>query len=281
MGIKIMEKCICGSDSFRSAFEYHSPPKGETKFAFSAGSSYYRELLCCRLCGHFISRHKMNNGGLYDGDYCTTNYKDEDGIRKEFDKIINLPIDKSDNICRVNRIVKFADVHFLMDGNINRDISILDIGSGLCVFLYEMKKVFWKCVALDPDYGAAMHAEKVVGVKSIYADFIKASDIGKYDIITFNKVLEHVQDPIAMLNKATNNLNQGGFVYVEVPDGELAALQGMEREEFFIEHRHVFSLESMKLLAMRAGFNVDVIERLQEPSSKFTLRAFLTPKIVS
>jgi flavin-dependent dehydrogenase len=33
----------------------------------------------------------------------------------------------------------------------------------------------------------------------------------------------------------------------------------------------------LALLAARAGFNVQVIERLREPSTKYTLRAFLVP----
>jgi hypothetical protein len=62
-----------------------------------------------------------------------------------------------------------------------------------------------------------------------------------------------------------------------VPDGEAAVHEGPGREEFFIEHHHIFSAVSLALLAARAGFNVQVIERLREPSRKYTLRAFLVP----
>jgi hypothetical protein len=64
-------------------------------------------------------------------------------------------------------------------------------------------------------------------------------------------------------------------VYVELPDGEAAAADGAEREEFFIEHSHVFSMSSLCLLARQAGFSADCIERVHEPSTKYTLRAFL------
>ncbi len=79
------------------------------------------------------------------------------------------------------------------------------------------------------------------------------------------------------LAKSAKHLNPGGFVYVEVPDGEAAVHEGPGREEFFIEHHHVFSAASLALLATRAGFNVQVIERLHEPSTKYTLRGFLIP----
>ncbi len=51
---------------------------------------------------------------------------------------------------------------------------------------------------------------------------------------------------------------------------------GPDREEFFIEHLHVFSMASLGLLAQRAGFAVDSAERLREPSGKYTLVAFLS-----
>ena len=49
------------------------------------------------------------------------------------------------------------------------------------------------------------------------------------------------------------------------------------REEFFIDHVHVFSTPPVVLLAERAGFRVAEVQRLREPSTKFTLRAFLRP----
>ena len=70
-------------------------------------------------------------------------------------------------------------------------------------------------------------------------------------------------------------LAEGGTVYVELPDGEVAARFGPDREEFYIEHIHVFSMASLCLLAMRAGFDVRVATRLHEPSDKYTLVAFL------
>ena len=78
-----------------------------------------------------------------------------------------------------------------------------------------------------------------------------------------------------MLARAREILEPGGFVYVELPDGEGAAREGYHREEFFIEHFHVFSFASFSLLATAAGFTLMSLERIREPSSKYTLRGFL------
>ena len=79
-----------------------------------------------------------------------------------------------------------------------------------------------------------------------------------------------------MLRRSQQFVAPGGFVYLELPDGEMAAEAGAGREEFFVEHLHVFSFVSIAMLADRAGFRPLAVERLQEPSTKFTLRAFLS-----
>jgi hypothetical protein len=63
-------------------------------------------------------------------------------------------------------------------------------------------------------------------------------------------------------------------VYIELPDGEGASEEGPGREEFFIEHLHVYSTASTALLIQHAGLRTSRIERLREPSGKFTLFAF-------
>lgn len=265
---------ICEGTGFETAFVYDRPPQGETQFAFSTGN-YYREVLCCRRCGHFISVHAMDESDLYCADYVTSTYG-RHGLRKNFDRIVALEPSRSDNAGRCQRVIQFAEAHFVHYHANDWKPSILDVGSGLCVFLHRLKAAGWHGTALDPDQRAVDHARDVVGVETIHGDFLALTDNASYDVVSFNKVLEHVQDPIPMLGRTAPYLAPGGFVYVELPDGEAAVAQGPQREEFFIEHHHIFSAASFTLLAARAGFQVRCLERLQEPSTKFTLRGFLT-----
>jgi 2-polyprenyl-3-methyl-5-hydroxy-6-metoxy-1,4-benzoquinol methylase len=244
------------------------------RFQFNSGATYLREIQRCDRCGHFVSVHNMDEGALYSEDYVTSTYG-SNGIRKAFERITALDPAKSDNVGRVGRVTEFARSNLLAPVKENRAPTVLDIGSGLCVFLHRMKAAGWDGTALDPDERAIRHAREVVGVRGVQADFLQVTDLGRYDLVTFNKVLEHVKDPVSMLGRSAAFLRLGGFVYLEVPDGEMAMLDGPGREEFFIDHHHIFSAASLALMVLRAGFRLCQLERLQEPSTKYTLRAFV------
>ena len=271
-------RCSCDGRYFANEFTYDAPPDGEVQFQFSSSGTYHREVNRCELCGHFVSVHEMDAGALYAGDYVSSNYRDDEGIRRSFERVISLDPAQSDNAGRVERVLEFASAHFAGSSRGDRALSILDVGSGLCVFVHQMKGAGWDCTALDPDIRSVDHARKNVGVKAVCADFMDALDLGRFDAVTFNKVLEHVHDPVAMLVKGGEHLREGGFIYLEVPDGEAAALEGPGREEFFIDHPHVFSAGSLATLSVNAGFTIQALERLHEPSGKYTLRAFLMEK---
>jgi len=264
---------ICGSSSFTLVFSYDAPPALETRFDFAEQGEYRRCIYACDCCGHFMSVHTMDDSALYFEDYVSANYGDR--LRATFERISALDPSRSDNEGRVHRIVEFTAGHW--GSGSGQAPSALDVGSGLCVFLHRLRAHGWSGTALDPDSRAVQHAREVVGVNAIQGDFMTVAGAGTFDLVTFNKVLEHVKDPIAMLAKSRDYLSPRGMVYVEVPDAECAAVDGADREEFCIDHPHVFSACSLVMLATRAGFRVRQLERLQEPSTKYTLFAFLSP----
>lgn len=255
---------------------YDSPPKGETKYDFAGSRGYLREIRRCGICGHFVSVHAMGRNVAYTQQYVDSTYG-EKGVLPAFERIISLPASRSDNEGRVSRILSFAEKYLQDPAKERRPPRLLDVGSGLGVFPFRMKQSGWECTALDPDPRAAEHARCVVGVNAVCDDFLEARLNRHFDVITFNKVLEHVEHPVTMLATASKYLLHRGFVYIELPDGEVAVDEGQERQEFFIEHHHVFSFASTAMLATRSGYTVLAMERLQEPSRKYTIRAFLSP----
>lgn len=262
--------CPCAERHLVPAFAYTARPAGE--IAFPLAGAYQREYRRCALCEHWFSHHAMDISALYDGTYVDATYGA--GLRQTYDRIMALPAERSDNLGRVAAVRDFAERRFAGARPAPR---LLDVGAGLGVFPARMKDAGWHCTALDPDPRAAAHARDTVGVAAVTGDFrALAGQLGAFDVVSFNKVLEHVEDPVAMLATSRPLVADGGFVYVELPDVN-AAIEGKGREEFFIEHHHVFSAASVSLLSTRAGFHLLALEALREPSGKYTLRAFLEP----
>jgi len=257
--------CPCDRPDPVPAFQYEKPPEGETRFDWK-GQRYQRGYRRCQSCGHWSAEIHMDLTDFYRGGYVDGTYGDR--MRESLERILALPESESDNAGRVKRVLDFAKNRWKTD----KVPDLLDVGSGLAVFPFRMREAGWQVTALDPDARAAEHARQNAKVHSVHADFLtwEPPEGSRFDVITLNKVLEHVENPVAMLERARRWIRPGGFVYVEVPDA--AAVQaGSNREEFFIEHLHVFTLKSLFQAASKAGMMVEKGASSLEPSGKFTL----------
>jgi SAM-dependent methyltransferase len=267
-GDRSPEQCaFCGADAWTMQASFDAPPVGETDFGLAG---YRRSLWQCGRCGHVVNHHRMNLDDLYTSAYWDKTYGG-DRMAATYDRIMALPEDRSDNRARVKRISVYCD-----ETGRPQQRSVLDVGSGLAVFPAVMRMAGWQATALDPDARGAAHAEAKAGVDAIAGDFMTVQLDRTYGLVSFNKVLEHVRDPVGLLARAKAALDTDGLVYVELPDGEAALKDSAEREEFFVEHYDAYSMASIVMLAKKAGFRCDLAERVREPSGKYTLRAFLT-----
>ncbi|WP_119168008.1 class I SAM-dependent methyltransferase [Algihabitans albus] len=261
--------CPCDGRHLVPAFAYEAPPQGETVFDLEA-ACYRRAYRSCALCGHWFGAHALDLSRLYDGSYVDATYGGPAGMADKLRQILALPPERSDNGGRVRWI----------EGQIGRSAGrrLLDVGAGLGVFPAAMKARGWRVFAVETDSRTVAHLCDAVGIEAFAKDLtlLTAEELGgPVDLVSFNKVLEHVEAPLPLLSHAAELLTETGVCYLELPD-VAAAAEGPGREEFFIEHHHVFSPASLVLLAERAGFSLTALERLREPSGKFTLRALLT-----
>ncbi len=264
-------KCLITDEvNYDVVHQYYSRPVGETDFQID--TTYYRELWRYRQSGHFISLHDLPLMDLYTEKYAQCTYGDIHSLEKTFQKIMNLPIERSDNYLRVQTIAEFMQKNCSQSQH-----KVLDVGSGTCVFLARLQDYHWKGTALDPDPSQAQHARNL-GFNVIENDWMEVNNIeDQFDLITFNKILEHVIDPIEALRRAHLFIKKTGVVYIELPDCDQAwkDTEQAGREEFFIEHHHGFSKASVEILVERAGFNLLQITSVVEPSGKYSFRVFL------
>jgi len=265
---------LCGSEDSDKLLAVVEKPAGETDYKIPP-VNYYREVHECKNCGVFFNARQPDliPENFYEGQY---NAAIEMGtLDRRFHRIINLPYSKSDNKSRVLRIIN----HLYQNDRPIIGMDVLDVGSGTCVFLHEMNKFGFNTYSIDPDKSSAKHSKETVKVNKAYCGTLDSVKIDQtFDFISFNKVLEHVKNPIRVLSKAKDLLSESGIIYIEVPDGERIVKEDniLNRAEFFIDHHTTFNPQSFDYLIRSAGFVCNNIEQVLDPSGKRTILGFIT-----
>ncbi|WP_170958928.1 class I SAM-dependent methyltransferase [Magnetospirillum sp. 15-1] len=240
----------------------------------SAG--YRRTWRDCPNCGAAInvlppeSREKL---AAIESSYYEIDFAGSD-IRQKYDKVMSLPPQGSDNAGRVARMISTLESF-----PTTRDGSwrVLDIGAGTGVFLSGMLRAsprIAEAMGVEPDPRAARHLEALGLFTVINECFPIQRDIGRFDLVTLNKVIEHIDEPVAFLAEAARSLLPGGLLYVEVPDRLTTQRRPGTDNILGALHRHLHGPESLARMVRAAGLVCLSVERIIEPSGKLTVYAY-------
>lgn len=97
--------------------------------------------------------------------------------------------------------------------------TLLDFGAGKGQFLAVAKSLGWNVLGIETEAARAAFAIEKYGV-DVQVDYYAQGPVGSgsYDLITLNHVLEHLPQPLALLQELiSNNLAPQGLLYIEVP----------------------------------------------------------------
>lgn len=145
--------------------------------------------------------------------------------------------------------------------SVSRDTSILDVGSGSGhKFLYPLAELnFRKIVGCDPFIEHDI--EYPNGLKIYKSDIFSME--GKWDIITYHHVFEHVPDPLENLMKVNELLTDEGICILRMPT--VSSFAWKHYKEHWVQldaPRHYFlhSIKSVQYLANKVGMNLFKVE---------------------
>lgn len=137
--------------------------------------------------------------------------------------------------------------------------KILDVGCGNGEFLYELSVNGWDVIGTDISNVACKNASKRIGNGKVKkGNFLKLNFRGKFDVISFWHVLEHLYEPRDYIRKARKLLSNGGRLVGEVPsfDTPLIKLFGASYAWIIVpEHLLYFSKKSLIKLFNENGFS--------------------------
>lgn len=130
--------------------------------------------------------------------------------------------------------------------------KILDVGSGGGEFLYLLKLLGHDVYGIEPNRGYAAYAIREYDL-TIEVGLVQEVPlpVDTFDVITMWHVLEHTEDPAAVLARLRPALRTGGILVVEVPNIE-ATCQS-PKSTFHEAHLYHFNAATLGALAARVG----------------------------
>lgn len=144
--------------------------------------------------------------------------------------------------------------------------SVAEIGCGLGQLAYVMKQLGYGQTAYEMSPEICRYVEETLKINILCGEFQKFP--GRYDAVLAFDLLEHIAEPVELLNNIKQKLGDDGILCLQMPcyDAELS-YEEMQKEKprfenSMTEYQHVFlySKESAKKLLQKIGFEYVVFE---------------------
>ena len=142
---------------------------------------------------------------------------------------------------------------------------VLDFGCGSGGFIHGVKSfaTYVAGVELERDKRDYLISEGIDCFPSV--DEIPDE---KYDVITLFHVLEHLPEPIEILDKLEKHLSQGGKMIIEVPNADDALLSKYKSDSFadftyWVCHLFLYTNKTLTELIEKCHMRVSFIQQIQ------------------
>ena len=141
--------------------------------------------------------------------------------------------------------------------------KILDIGCGTGNLLNYFREKGWYIQGVEPSQNFAEELEynKIPNIPRLFNEITISEwdDLGTFDVINMSMFLEHVLDPLSIINTVASLLNPGGILTIESPNDfnplQMSIVETQDLPMWWITSLHInyFDFESLEALVKRAG----------------------------
>ena len=145
-----------------------------------------------------------------------------------------------------------------------KDGKVLDIGCGSGNYLYKLNKIGWQIYGLDIDKDACNFAMDSVGVEVYCGNIFDANYPDNFfNVVTMWHTLEHVSDPLSVLNECKRIIKNNGWLFIGVPNTDSLEFSLLKEKWMHLDiPRHLFDFQpkNLKILLEKAGFEIRKIK---------------------
>ncbi len=142
------------------------------------------------------------------------------------------------------------------------NLRLLDVGAGSGIMVEEAIKSGFEAVGLEPSQSLCSAAQEMQ-LPVINECFPSAQVTSQFDVITLVDIIEHVDNPKALLLQVQQQLKEGGVCLLVTPDVKsvVARVLGWRWWHFRVAHVGYFSRVNMQRLLEDCGLSVRVFRR--------------------
>lgn len=235
---------LCGRDNWRVKFQATAKkikrPDSEVVRCTCAKYGSHSQIVQCQHCGHVYANPRWEKNELLNA---YEEVKDETYVAER-------PGRKRTFARHLHSLERFT-------GPANGR-HLLDVGAYTGVFVEIALEHGWRAIGIEPSRWAVGIAKKEgIPVTQGTLDSPELKD-RRFDVITMWDVIEHLDDPLAELEKSFHLLNPGGWLAVHTMDIDslVARLMG-ERWPWLMDmHIHYFSRRTLTKFLEKGGFEV-------------------------
>lgn len=274
-----MFRCaLCAGEDAREILRIDQPDRFEQSIGVGP-HGYTRCWVECQQCGgatNVLPEESALRLAALRAAYYEVDFMGSD-IGEKYRRVMSMPAGQSDNAGRVARVTDFVR---RWSGAPARP-RIMDIGAGTGVFLsrlVDQTAGAWQYLGVEPDPRAAAHLRQLEKFAVVEAMYLGQPELRGFNLVTLNKVLEHIEQPLPFLLQVVQSLVlDDGLLYVEVPDKFTARLRSPQDNILGALHCHLYDPTSLGYLLRRAGLELLCVNRIAEPSGKLSVYAFAAP----
>jgi len=140
----------------------------------------------------------------------------------------------------------------------DRTSNMLEVGCGLGYLTHALRKAGHDIKGLDISANAVETAKQIYGPYYICADVnvFPATSDERFDIIVMTEVIEHLEDPLAVLRSLRTLLKPGGVALISTPAKDYLPQSAVWRTDNPPVHLAWYSKTSLREMARRTNFRV-------------------------
>ncbi|MEC1305750.1 MULTISPECIES: class I SAM-dependent methyltransferase [Lysinibacillus] len=231
--------------------------------------SGWKERVNCPICGKDDSSFQFmkNDFSLLQCNNCKTAFFDKIPVNTDDLYSAEHALSDAQKAYLVNkdyRKVRFASERItLIESLLQKSVlnkNILDVGCGTGWFLEYAKEQGANCFGLELGKELSKFTEERLNIPIWNCELPDLETDVRFDVITMFDLIEHVVEPLKLIESAKKLLNDSGIILIFTPHFDSVAIQTMKDKSNLImpaEHLSYFTKNTLNFIAEKTNMKVE------------------------